>query len=71
MNISRVLADATAAAKSSQSPTNISFVSKSLKWQLTLSVQVSGIQWHTVLLLDSWVEITLHVVHGLRNQVQA
>lgn len=71
MNISRVLVDATAAAKSCQSPANISFVSIARKWQLTLSVQVSGVQWHTVFLLDSWVEITLHVVHGLRDQVQA
>lgn len=71
MNISRVLVDAIAAAKSCQSPANISFVSITRKWQLTLSVQVSGIQGHTVFLLDSWVEITLYVVHGLRDQVQA
>lgn len=38
--------------------------------QLTLRVFMAGIKWHAVFILYSGVELALHIVNGLWNQIQ-
>lgn len=73
MNMSRVSVEATAAVKHSQSPDSLSqysLYSKKASCRLTLGVGVTSIQRNTILIGDSRVEVTLHLVDILRHQVQ-
>lgn len=40
------------------------------KWEPTFGEHISGIKWYAVGLRDGRVEIALHIIDGLRDEVE-